>query len=88
MMLPSNLLVQGPVQLRTVLRESAMPSFVETVPTLPLPRVDVAIAVQRIITFGQVMSVSQLACNANSVNSEESTTYTVTLSGAAPASGT
>jgi len=38
--------------------------------------------------FGQIISVSQLACNPNSLNSGSSTTCTVTLNGAAPASGT
>lgn len=41
-----------------------------------------------IVAFGQVMSVSELACNPSSLNSEESTTCTVTLNQAAPAGGT
>ena len=40
------------------------------------------------IALGQIVSVSQLACNPTSLNSEASTTCTVTLDGAAPASGT
>lgn len=40
------------------------------------------------IAFGQIVSVSQLACNPNSLNSRASTTCTVTLNGAAPAGGT
>jgi hypothetical protein len=38
--------------------------------------------------FGQTMSVSQLACNPNSLNSGASTTCTVTLNGTAPGGGT
>ena len=40
------------------------------------------------VAFGQIISVSQLACNPNSLNSGASTTCTVTLDGAAPAVGT
>jgi hypothetical protein len=40
------------------------------------------------VAFGQIVSVSQLACNPNSLNSRASTTCTVTLNGAAPAGGT
>ena len=41
-----------------------------------------------VVAFGQVISVSQLACNPNKLSSEASTTCTVTLNGAAPAGGT
>lgn len=40
------------------------------------------------VAFGQIISVSQLNCNPNSLNSGASTTCTVTLNEAAPASGT
>jgi len=41
-----------------------------------------------IVAFGQGISVSQLACNSDSLNSGASTTCTVMLNGAAPAGGT
>ena len=40
------------------------------------------------VAFGQIVSVSQLACNPNSLNSGASGTCTVTLNGAAPVGGT
>jgi hypothetical protein len=40
------------------------------------------------VAFGQIISVSQLACNPSSLNSGASTTCTVTLNGAPPAGGT
>jgi hypothetical protein len=40
------------------------------------------------VAFGQTIAVTQLACNPDSLNSEASTTCTVTLNGAAPLGGT